>query len=220
MRIMQKIKAPATGLMAVLALGACDILDVENPNDLVEEDIEQVAAAAAVANGALVLTANAVSGVWQPYLVASDEMFWIGSRDAWLQLDQGFVGNPENEFTDGFFPGIAQARWMGDRAIEILEGHVADNPGESSFENHLARANLFAGIIYMVIGEVQEDFAFSDKQEAGPPVGPQNMATVLDGAITRLDAAVSMARSLGDSELEQKALAVRARAHHSRAIWD
>lgn len=220
MRIMQKIKALAAGLMAVLALGACDILDVENPNNLVEEDIEGVAAAAAVANGALRLTANAVSGVWQPYLVASDEMFWIGSRDAWLQLDQGFVSNPENEFTDLFFPDIAQARWMGDRAIAILEGHVAENPDDDSFKNHLARANFFSGVMYMVIGEVQEDFAFSDKQEAGPPIGPENMSSVLDGAIARLDVAISMARDLGESELEQNALAVRARAHHSRAIWN
>lgn len=220
MRIMQTIMAPAAGLATVLALGACDILDVSNPNDLVEEDIQQEAAAAAVVNGAQRLMANAVSGVWQPYLVASDEMFWIGSRDAWLQLDQGFVSNPENEFTDGFFPNLAQARWMSDQAVEILEGHVAENPGSSTFETHLARAYLFSGITYMIIGEVQEDFAFSDMREAGPPVGPDQMHTVLDGAIERLDQAVTRARSLGESELELRALAVRARAHHSRAIWD
>ncbi|MGD2069453.1 MAG: hypothetical protein PVI57_12320 [Gemmatimonadota bacterium] len=220
MRMLKNLKAPVACATAVLALGACDILDVSNPNNLVEEDIEQEAAASAVANGALRLSANAISGIWQPYLVASDEMFWIGSRDAWLQLDQGFVGNPDNEFTDGFFPNVGQARWMGDKAIEILEGHVADNPDNDSFKTDLARAYLFSGMMYMVIGEVQEDFAFSDKIEAGPPVGPDQMFTVLDDAIDKLSTAVTLARELGDSDLEMRALALRARAYHSRAIWD
>ena len=215
---MNKITKQGALPFAVLAgLSGCgDLLDVNNPNNLVEESIRREAAASAVANGSLALVASSVSQSWQPYLVASDELRWIGSRDAWLSLDYGFVDDPYNEFIDGPFPAMGQARWMSDEAIEILTEHVANNPESASMREDLARANLYSGIIYMVIGEIQEDFAFSDKTEDGPPIGPGNMYTVLDGAIARLDAAVAT----GSEDTSLKAMAVRARAKHSRMIWD
>lgn len=206
-------------MCAALVFHGCDLLDVENPNDLVEDDIRQEAAANAVVNGALTLVASSVSQSWQPYLVASDEMYWIGSRDAWQSLDFGAVGDPNNEFIDGPFPAMGQGRWMSDEAIEILTEHHGNNPSKA-ISTDLARANFYSGIMYMVIGEIQEDFAFSDKRESGAPVGPANMHQVLDGAITRLTAAISGFESVGESGMAMQARAVRARAHQSRAIWD
>ena len=209
----------ATPLLAVFALGCGDLLDVNNPNDLVEEDVRQEAAASAVVNGTLTLVASSVSQSWQPYLVASDEMRWIGSRDAWLSLDLGFVDDPLNEFIDGPFPAMGQARWMSDEAIEILQEHHGNNPS-TSIKTDLARAYMYSGIIYMVIGEIQEDFAFSDKTESGPPIGPGNMSSVLDGAIDRFSSAMSGFNEVGDMDMATRARALRARARQSRAIWD
>jgi hypothetical protein len=84
----------------------------------------------------------------------------------------------------------------------------------------LARAQMYAGMIYMVIGEVQEDFAFSDKTETGKPIGPAQMSTVLDKSIQYLDAAITGAKAVGSKDLEMKGTMLRARAKHSRAIWD
>ena len=209
----------ATPLLAAFALGCGDLLDVNNPNDLVEEDIRKEAAAAAVVNGTLTLVASSVSQSWLPYLVASDEVRWIGSRDAWLSLDVGFVDDPLNEFIDGPFPAMGQARWMSDEAIEILQGHHDNNPS-NSIKTDLARAYMYSGIIYMVIGEIQEDYAFSDKTESGPPVGPANMAQVLDGAIDRFSSAISGFNEVGATDMATRARALRARARQSRAIWD
>ena len=209
----------ATPLLAVFALGCGDLLDVNNPNDLVEEDVRQEAAASAVVNGTLTLVASSVSQSWQPYLVASDEMRWIGSRDAWLSLDLGFVDDPLNEFIDGPFPAMGQARWMSDEAVEILQEHHGNNPS-TSIKTDLARAYMYSGIIYMVIGEIQEDFAFSDKTESGPPIGPGNMSSVLDGAIDRFSSAISGFSEVGDMDMATRARALRARARQSRAIWD
>lgn len=209
-------------LAALLAFAACDLgslLDVSNPNDLVEDDIRKEAAAAAVVNGALARMSSSVSQSWQPYLVASDELRWIGSRDAWLSLDQGFIDDPRNEFIDGPFPAMGQARWMSDLAIEILTEHVGNNPS-TAMKTNLARANLYSGIMYMVIGEIQEDFAFSNKTEAAPPVGSENMYKVLDDAISRLSAAISGFNEVGDATMAMNAMAVRARARHSRVVWD
>lgn len=221
MRIMKIRTMGAGSLVAILALGGCDdLLDVGNPNDLVEKDvIQNKDVANAVVNGAEALVFSSVSQSWQPYLVASDEMSWIGSRDAWLSLDQGRVRDPLNEFIDGPFPAMGQARWMSDKAIEIVGAHDGEDPA-GGFKRDLARANFYSGIIYMMIGEIQEDFAFSDKKESAAPVGPDNMYTVLDGAISRLTEAVTGFESVGDHEMALNARAVRARARQSRAIWD
>ena len=218
---MIELRTPGAMLLAAFALGGCDLdlLDVNNPNALVEEDIRQEAAATAVVNGSLTLVSSSVSQSWQPYLVASDEMYWIGSRDAWLSLDQGFVDDPYNEFIDGPFPAMGQGRWMSDAAVEILAGHHSENPS-TTIKTGLARANLYAGIMHMVIGEIQEDFAFSNKTESGAPIGPGNMSSVLDGAISRLSAAITGFNEVGDTDNALRAMATRARAHHSRAIWD
>jgi hypothetical protein len=212
-----------TSLAATLVLGltlpACDILDVNNPNNLTEESIEAPTAATALVNGAVAANARGISTHWLGYLVASDEIVWIGSRDAWGQLDQGFISNPANEFTDAAFPLIAQARWVADRAVAIMDGHVANTP-TTVMKRNQARAYLMAGTIRTIIGETQEDFVFSDKQEPSPAIGPAQMKTVLDQAIQQLDKAVSISTDAGDAGLLTRSLAMRARAKHSRAIWD
>ena len=211
--------SPAPALALALLLPACDILDVDNPNNLTEESIESPSAANAVVNGAVAQNARAISTQWLGYLIATDEIVWIGSRDAWGQLDQGFISNPANEFTDAAFPQLGQARWLADRAVAILDAHVAKTP-TTALKRDQARAHLQAGIIYTIIGETQEDFAFSDKQDAGAAVGPAQMKTVLDKAIQHLDKAVTHSQALNDAELINRSLAMRARAKHSRAQWD
>jgi hypothetical protein len=214
------IKAPLLAVAAVFTLTGCGLLDVDNPNSLVESSIQQEAAANGVANGSLRLVSDAVSSVWEAPAVVADELYWTGSRDAWGQLDQGFIGDPLNEFTDGAFPNLGQAVWMAQNAVDILEGHVANNPGDDDFAKDLARAQMFNGIILMVTGEIQDDMTFSDKQTDGAPVGPANMGGVIDRAIANLDAAVTGFGALAETELQISARALRARAHMSRAIWN
>lgn len=207
------------GIGLAVTLSACDILDVNNPNNLLEDDVRQPAAANAMVNGALAAVSVAISRMWQPIAVSSDEMVWIGSRDAWQQLDFGFLSDPYNEFVDENFPFIGRARWLADQAEAILQEHVQTTPTDR-MRTDLARAHLFAGIMYTVLGETQQDFVFSDKTEAAPPIGADRMNTVLDQAIEKLDRAVALAGQLGNADLETRALAMRARARHSRAMWD
>jgi hypothetical protein len=209
----------ASALLLGLALPACDILDVNNPNNLTEESIDAPAAASALVNGSVAANWRGVANVWLGYLMATDEIVWIGSRDAWGQLDQGFVSSPANEFTDAAFPLLTQARWLADRAATTVDGHVTATP-TTPLKTEQARAYLMAGLIYTIIGEVQEDFVFGDKQEAEAALGPTKMATVLDQAILKLDKAVTIATEVNNAELINRAQAIRARAKHSRAIWD
>ncbi|GIS81022.1 MAG: hypothetical protein CM1200mP14_25880 [Gammaproteobacteria bacterium] len=57
-------------------------------------------------------------------------------------LDQGFIGNPENEFSDGAFPSVGRGRWMADQAIKILQGHASGDP---SFNYDLAEPTTLPG---------------------------------------------------------------------------
>src|SRR5688500_4083191 len=112
----QRTRKSWIALALVLVLPSCDILDVNNPNNLTQESIEAPAAAAALVNGALAANARGISNVWLGYLMTTDEVVWIGSRDAWGQLDQGFISNAGNEFSDAAFPLVTQARWVADLA--------------------------------------------------------------------------------------------------------
>jgi hypothetical protein len=224
--ITQSIRKRWTSLALALVLPACDVLDVNNPNNLTQENIEARAAATALVNGALAANARAVANVWLGYLMATDEIVWIGSRDAWGQLDQGFVSNAANEFTDAAFPLVTQARWLSDLAATTLDGHVAATPPTASpaaitaIKTDQARAYLMAGLIYTIIGEVQEDFVFGDRMEGEAAVGTAQMSTVLDQAIQKLDKAFMVATEVNNADLITRALALRARAKHSRALWD
>ncbi len=197
----------------VFAVSGCDLLTVENPNNIVEESLGNEAAAAAIVNGAYATIARGHGQMLPVYSTLSDELFWIGSRDAWLQLDQGIMTDAANEFTDGAFPQVNEGRWMGDLAVSSVEGFIAD--GATNLAQELGRANLWSGVSYMFIGTMFEDFVFSNKKEPGMPVGPANMASVLQTAVSRLDAAVN--NSTGDQLAD--ALMVRARARWEAAAW-
>jgi starch-binding outer membrane protein, SusD/RagB family len=215
-----RIKAPVLAVAAVFALSGCDLLDVNNPNNLTEQSVQLESASNGMVNGSLRLVANAVSTVWQEVGVASDELFWTGSRDGWNTLDQGLVRDPLNEFIDAAFPTLGRSVWMAQEAVDVVSTHVSNNPGVENFALDLARAQLYNGMILMVTGEYQEDMTFSDKMEDGPPVGPANMAGVLDNAISQLTAAYDGFTALGETTWALRAQAVRARARMSRVIWN
>ena len=227
--MMNRIKAPVAAIAAAFVLSGCNLLDVDNPNSLVEESIRQQAAANGVANGSLQLVSEAVADVWEGPAVVADELYWIGSRDAWGQLDQGFISNNENEFTDAAFPTLGRAVWMAQNAVEILEGHF--NESGADFQTDYGRALMFRGLVLMVTAESQQDMTFSFKMVDGPPVSSGSatigsegqhavptMVAVMDLAISSLTDAMTQFNAQGESDLATAAQALRARAHHSRVI--
>lgn len=215
---MNGIRRLGIPLVLVATLAACgDILDVNNPNNLVEEELGNPTAAGSIVNGASGLVARGIGAVLGPYSVATDEAIWVGSRDAWRELDAGNLGDPRNEFTDDAFRFFAQGRWMADEAVERVKGF--DDEGTLLDRSHLARAYLFAAVQYITTADMFDDFVVnSDKQESGEAVGAANMAGLYDTAIGYLDQAEPIAAAASDA-LHFAVLATRARAKHSRGIW-
>ena len=234
--MMNRIKAPVALVAGTLLLSGCsDLLDVDNPNNLVEEAIQQEAAANGVVNGALWHVSEALGDVWEGPAVTSNELYWIGSGDAWGALDQGFISDNLNEFTDAAFPNLGQAAWMAQNAVEILEFHTAESASSADFAVDRGRAYMMRGMVLMAIAEQQQDMTFSYKQTDGPPVSGGNaflglgtdyvppvavpsMAAVMVQAITDLELAVSVFQAEGEASLELDATALLMRAEMSEEI--
>ncbi len=205
------------GLVALGAVGCSDPLNVDNPNSLLEQDLENPAAANALVNGALVTASRGITYTLAPYTVATDEGTWIGSRDAWQQLDFGILSDFNNEFVDAAWPFITEARWSADNAVQRLEQF--DQEGTLPDRKDLARAYLFAAMVRVYIADMFDDFVFSDRQDAKPPIGENNMGSLYDQAVDLLGKGLTIANEVGDDELQKRIVALRARAKHAKAVW-
>lgn len=208
--------AALAALAMVFGVAGCDsLIDVENPNNVLEEDVGDPIAASAVASGALYAVEEAFAGELGPYSQAGDETEWSGSRDAWQELMFGTISNAFNEFTDLWMDEMGQGRWWSDEAVEILEGHDAD--GALDDRTDLARAYLYNAIMYVLIADWFDDFAFSDKTVSGAPIGPSNMGDLYTTAIGRLTSGLAIASG---GTLGRNLYGMRARAQHAQAVWN
>lgn len=179
-------------LLAFSALTGCEgILDVKNPNNVLEADLNNASSATGIVNGANGTVVRGIGYVYAPYEAVTDEVYWIGSRDAWNALDRGDVSDFNNEFTDASWPFITEGRWMADKAVTLLQGF--DAAGTLVNRLDLARAYLYAGLVRVVIGETFSDFVISDKTQTGAPIGENNMTTMFDQAVTSLNAGLTIA---------------------------
>lgn len=207
------------GILALaLTVGACDgVFDVENPNQLVQQDIERAQAANALVNGAEATLARALGYLILPVSVASDELTSIGTFDAGVELDAGFLANPANEYANNAFPYVAEARFQADEAIRLLEGF--DQEGQLQQPQDLARAYLYGGIVHTYIADHFDDFVISNRTETAPPLGADEIVVLYDRAIEQLTTGLAVARELGAADLELTLLAQRARTRHARDLW-
>ena len=209
--IMNK-KSKLIGLILTFAVIGCD-LEVNNPNSLLEDDLKDPSAASAVANGAWNAALRGISYMMMPYTVAGDESVWIGSRDAWRQIDKGGMTNEYNEFVDQAWPYISEARWMADEAVTRL-GEF-NSAGTLPDVQDLVLAHLTAAMVRIYIADFFDDFVYSNKTVSGTPIGAANMHELYDQAMDLLNGAESIA----DASNKVKVLALKARVAHAEGVW-
>src|SRR5688500_5892411 len=214
-RILIASKRAAVISTAALIAG-CGLLDVTNPNAVVEEALTNPGAATAIANGAGATVTRALTAILAPYGAVTDELTYVGSRDAYGYADKGEVSDPFNEFADAAFPEMAEARWTGFTAVNRLK--LFNTEGTLVDKNDLARGLLYQSIIFTAIGEMFDDFVIeANKTEAGPPIGEGNMAIVFDSAVAQTTEALAVPGLTKDNKI--RLLMMRARAKHSKSIW-
>jgi len=205
-------KIKVLSLLISFALIGC-ALEVDNPNSLLEDDLGDPSAAVGVANGAWNTTLNGIGYIMIANAVATDEVVWIGSRDAWRELDKGGMENVYNEFVDGAWPYITEGRWMSDKAVSILEDF--HSKGTLPNTQDLVRSYLTAAMVRVYIADMFDDFVYSDKTVAGPAIGDANMSGLYDQATALL----GKASALADADNKIKVAGLQARVAHAKAVW-
>ncbi|MBC7790300.1 MAG: hypothetical protein H7Z74_10175 [Anaerolineae bacterium] len=213
--------ATALAFAGVSAASACDILDVSNPNNVSEDALNNAAAAPPLVNGLVAATTRALSSIFASYSTATDELMWVGSRDAYNQLDRGAISEQSNEFVDLSLFYVFEARYLANNAIDRLVGFgFEDAAANDNSKLLLARAFLYSAIIYTTIADQFDDFAISNKTIAGDNIGPANMVQLYDSAVSYLDRAEPLAVAIADDAALGDILAMRARVKHARAVWE
>ncbi len=212
--------AAAAALAAAAAAAGCKgILDVENPNNVVEDNINAVAAAAPLANGVVGITIRALNSALDPFSTASDELDFVGSQDGFFQLDVGNLSNPAVQFSNNGFSRVSEARWLSDQALARFAGWEKDGTLGTPNLPDRATTYLYAAVTYAMIGDMFDDFALSDREAPAAPIGEQNMRQVYDTAVAYLDRGLAAATAANSTPLRQQLLATRARVKHARALW-
>lgn len=201
----------------VLAVSGCNLLDVSNPGSVGEESLNNPAAAGPIVRGSRATVTRGLGAILTSYATATDELRWVGSRDAYNALDRGSVGDPFNEFVDGSFVYVAEGAYTSRKAIERLKGFGFDTSSNADQNNLMAEAYLYGAVSNVSIANMFDDWAFSDKQTPGANLGPANMVQLFDDAIGYLDAAEALAT---DPDLLKNILLFRMRTKHDRAVWD
>lgn len=218
---MHRILLTAGALLAVITpLGCANPFetDVRNPNAVVEDALNNAAGATTMVNGLGASVTRALTAVYGPYSTTTDELTWVGSREFWKNLDDGDVADPVNEYTDGAYPFVSEARWMANYAMpKVL---AFDAAGSLRNRRDHVRAHIYSAVIYITIADMFDNFVLaSDRTVAGAPVGEANMRIFYDSAIVFLDRALPVAVAVADVELQRQVLGLRARAKHARATW-
>lgn len=206
--------ARASVVIATITISGCDILNVSNPNSLVEVDLDNPASAAALANGAEATLTRALGSVLAASSTVSDEITWIGTRDAWLELNQGRTSSTTNEFVDEAFSNLSEARWTADFAIEKLVRFRSQ--GSLRSVDPLVHAYIIGAVTYLTIADHFDDFVLSDRTISSPPIGKENIGSLYQTALEYINNALGLAPQ--GSTLYIRALAVRARLHHAKAL--
>jgi len=208
-------------LLICLGIGltnCSDLLEADNPNNLLEEDLGDPRAFGPMVNGVETTVIRAYGNMLAPYSTASDEMIWIGSRDAWNQLNFGQIANVNNEFSDAAFFWVGEARWWADEVISRAEGFRNEGTFLAGDENSLARAYLYGAFTYMFIADMFDDFVVNgSKLDPGTPVGSDNMSSLYQTAIGYINTGLGIS---GISEENKTALTgLLARAQFSNSLW-
>ena len=191
--------------VVVLGLSGCDYLTVSNPNIVAFGDIDPV-------NDAAALSQSVQQDFKQVFgdFILNGGWFTGEALSADVNIRGNLMANRDvDEFTDGGdgivfgFAGLAKGVALGILVSDALTGT------EAASSIHAARAALFTGWSFLVMGE----FYCQGTVNGGPPL---SMDMMLDSAVTRFSGAIDISRSLGTGEANEflnAGLVGRARAN-------
>jgi tetratricopeptide (TPR) repeat protein len=176
-------------VFSLLTVPGCgDLFSVENPNSLLEEDLDDPGLIPTLGN-------TAEGALSQPYdwavnqgSLPGDGLTSVTTNQGSIRPDRG-IFEGVNEFTAELWNQLASARWTSTEATRRLE-NLVDNP-ESNLR--LARSYYWDGVARITLADLFEEVPF----DGGPPQTP---AEVYEGAIERLKRASEIAQAAPEEE--------------------
>lgn len=198
-------------VLLTLAQPACDsLLEVEIPGRVEEDALDDPALATTLLNSALgqfeCAYANYVATVGvltQEYIVSSffvDANIW-GWRGIELNTAEGSCPG-RNASGFGAYTPLQQARFVAEDAARRIESFADDAvPGKSDMLAHL---NAYAGYAYALLGEGFCEMAI----DQGPLMTPEEVFAIAE---ERFTSAIALAQDASNADLQNMALAGRAR---------
>jgi hypothetical protein len=187
----------------VFVLSACDLLEVENPTNLLDEDLTNSQLEETLSNTAEGNLSGPISFAMRYGTLLSDQYWHPSLTLQGLNVDRGYRDRA-NDLIENMYIDLAAGRWIADDMVTRLQSMV-DNPG-----SHMGVARSY---FYGAEGRMQLASYFREvTYDAGPPLAP---ADVVADAIDRYQQSAQVAAAAGDNHLQAASLGGAARAYRS-----
>ncbi|MEX2528230.1 MAG: RagB/SusD family nutrient uptake outer membrane protein [Gemmatimonadota bacterium] len=199
------IAKTALGLLAILVTTAScsDLLTVDNPTDILDEDLNDTRYVSALANSAEGTLSLIYDDAVRYSELAADGIMHVSNRRENVQLDQGdFEGF--NARTEVVWDEVSRSRWTATEVTRRLD-ELLENPQQ---DLRAARVRYWDAVARITLA----DFFKEVPMDAGPPQTP---ATVYQQAIDLLTAAAGIAQAAQSTEYEAASHGTLARTYRS-----
>lgn len=189
---------------AVLALAACDdFFEVDNPTNLLDQDLTNPQLEATLGNSAEGALGSALSYVMRYGTLITDHYWHPSLQTFGLELDRGYR-NRENSAVEQMYNELASGVWIADEMVRRLT-EMVDNPAS---HQGVADSHFFGSEGRMALAAYFREVTY----DAQAPITP---AEAIEDAIEGYQNAAQIYNALGDDNSEAASYGAMARAYRS-----
>jgi hypothetical protein len=193
----------ASAVSVLFAAGCGDIFEVENPTNILDEDLADPQLVSALASTPEVAVVAAYGNAVVYGELAGDAVYHASSRLSNMQIDDGFFTG-FNERYEFVYNELGSATWVADEALRRLR-EMLPNPDN---DVRVANAYFWGGVVRITLADLFEEVTF----DGGPPMTP---AAAIRNGVDYFQKAAQISTAAKDANLAAAAYGALARAHRS-----
>lgn len=193
-------------ILSVFVFSGCDLFEVENPNDVLEEELQDPELIPSLGNSAEGALSETYDWAVQMGGMPGDGVIDASTNQGGVRPDRG-IFEGFNEYTAELWDELSAARWTATEATRRLE-ELVDDPDANI---HVAKSYYWDAVARITLADLFEEVPF----DGGEPNSPEE---VYEGAIDRLERAIEIAQASDAEEstkYEAVSYATMARAYRS-----
>jgi len=192
--------------VSIFAFTGCDLFEVNNPNDVIEEDLDDPVLIPTLGNSAEGALSETYDWTAQVGGLPGDGLVDASTNQGGRRPDLGRL-KATSQYVNEVWNELAAARWTAFEVTGRLE-NLVDNPD--------ANINVAKGYYWDAVARITQADLFEEVPfNGGEPKSPE---AVYSGAITALDQAISIAQNSKHEESDKYlavSYATKARAYRS-----